>query len=147
MLTIILKNIKLHYQLLCKNMFFNSIFNWNKTCMTKTTQIQQLTYKPKPLNKRSRFQKNLGKRTIKFGVHMRKKYSLQNLIPDQKEKDDSHICSSLQSHVVILYKIMIIEYNHEHRPGVLVGHPRFIAMIRVRITSSLCSSPLFYSNY
>ena len=50
----------------------------------------------KPLNKRSRFQKTSEKRTIKFGVHMRKKYQLQNLIPDQKEKDDSHICSSLQ---------------------------------------------------
>jgi len=69
---------------------------------------------------------------------MRKKYQLQNLIRDQKEKDDSHICSSLWGHVAtLLYKKFIIQRNHKQRPGALVGHPGLTAMPRVRILAVL----------
>ena len=72
---------------------------------------------------------------------MRKKYQLHNLIPDQKEKDESHISSSLQGHITTLvYKIIIIQRHHKQRPSSLVGHPSLIAMPRVRIPAALCAS-------
>ena len=40
----------------------------------KNNQDIAINVEKKPLNKRSGFYKNLEKITIKFGVHMRKKY-------------------------------------------------------------------------
>jgi hypothetical protein len=74
MFNIILENMKLHYQLLFKNIFLLS---------TKVQQISHIKLiKEIVINIRTKPLKERLKRIIKFEVFMRVKYPLQNLIRD-----------------------------------------------------------------